>query len=169
MEYSEAKAELISFWGVIGTAWGINKTMSQIYAILLVSDRSLSIEEIMRELNISRGNASMNIRNLMGWGLAFKEVRPGERKEYFSGEKDLWAMARKVASERRKREIEPLLSKLEDLQDLDSLETAESEEFSKMVLELHELIGTFDKALQKFIGTNNKLAIKSFQKILSLT
>ncbi|MEM9389104.1 MAG: transcriptional regulator [Bacteroidota bacterium] len=169
MEYKEARAELINFWGVLGKSWGIPKAMAQVYAALLVSDRALCIEEIMSELKISRGNASMNIRSLIGWGLVQKEVRPGERKEYFSGEKDVWQMSRKVASERKKREIEPLLEKLARVKNIDNGGSAEAMEFKKVATELYELISTFDSVLKKFIKTDNKLAIKSLQTLLALT
>ncbi|MEM6523960.1 MAG: helix-turn-helix domain-containing protein [Bacteroidota bacterium] len=169
MNHSEAKADLINFWGAIGSAWGINKTMAQVYAILLVSNKALSIEDIMEELNISRGNASMNVRNLMSWGLAFKEVRPGERKEFFTGEKDVWQMSRKVAAERKKREIEPLLAKLGQFSEIENATTSEAKEFKKVIKELHTLIGTFDSVLTKFINTNNKLAIKSIQALMAIS
>ncbi|TRX60200.1 transcriptional regulator [Fulvivirga sp. M361] len=168
MEYQDAKADLINFWGAIGTSWGVNKTMAQIYAVLLISDRSLSIEEIMSELNISRGNASMNVRSLISWGLIQKEVRPGERKEYFYGEKDVWQMSRKIAGERKKREIEPLLLKLKQVKDIDD-SSPEAKEFKKVATELHDLITTFDLVLKKFINTDNKLAIKSLRTLLSIS
>lgn len=168
MKFNNAKQELINFWGVIGTAWGINKTMAQIYALLLISRDPLSIEEIMSELHISRGNASMNIRSLMDWGLAYKELRPGERKEYFTGEKDVWEMSRKVAAERKKREIEPLLTKLEQLKHVEDMGSEEAKEFVKIVKELHGLVDTLDALLEKFKNTNNKLVIKSLQSLLTL-
>ena len=168
MKYNDAKADLINFWGAIGSSWGINKTMAQIYALLLVNKTPMSIEEIMKELHISRGNASMNVRSLIDWGLAFKEVRPGERKEYFSGEKDVWQMARKVASERRKREIEPLLKKLDQVKNFENTNTEDEKEFKKVITELPGLVDPLDSVLQKFMNTDNKLVIKSLQTLLTI-
>lgn len=168
MKFTQAKNDLINFWGVIGTAWGINKTMAQIYALLLVSKNPMSIEEIMDELHISRGNASMNVRALIDWGLAFKEIRPGERKEYFCGEKDVWEMSRKVAAERRKREIEPLLKKLKQVKKIESTKTEDVQEFEKVVNELHQLVDAFDSVLKKFMNTDNKMIIKSLQMLLTM-
>ena len=83
MELEEAKAKFIQAWGTLGSSWGINRTMSQIHALLIVSVDPLTTEEIMDQLKISRGNANMNVRALMDWGLITKELVPGERKEYF--------------------------------------------------------------------------------------
>ena len=67
MEYDVAKDKLIQAWGTLGASWGLNRTMAQIHALLMISTESLSAEEIMEELNISRGNANMNIRALIDW------------------------------------------------------------------------------------------------------
>src|SRR5271163_2942662 len=90
MQLAEAKAKFIADWGRFGTNWGINRTMAQIHALLLVSPDALSAEEVMEQLSISRGNANMNLRELMDWGLVQKVIVPGERKEFFSAEKDIW-------------------------------------------------------------------------------
>src|ERR1041384_8052223 len=106
MKYTEAKEELIQAWGNLGYSWGLNKTMAQIHALLMISPKPLSTEEIMDDLNISRGNANMNIRALLDWGIISRISIPGERKEYFKSEKDIWTLARQVVRERRKRELE---------------------------------------------------------------
>jgi len=87
MEFKEAKNKYIQTWGALGSQWGINKTMAQIHALLMISIEPLSIEEIMDELQISRGNTSMNIRALIDWGIVFKESKSGERKEFFTAER----------------------------------------------------------------------------------
>ena len=69
MEFKEAKNKFVQTWGALGSQWGINKTMAQIHALLMVSSEAVSMEDIMEELQISRGNASMNIRALMDWGI----------------------------------------------------------------------------------------------------
>ena len=109
MKLDEAREELIQAWGNLGYSWGLNKTMAQIHALLMVSPRALSTEDIMSGLSISRGNANMNIRALLDWGIISRISVPGERKEYFKSEKDIWALARQVARERRKRELEPII------------------------------------------------------------
>ena len=80
MEFKEAKQKFISTWGSLGTLWGINKAMAQIHALLFIAPEPLSMEEIMEELEISRGNASMNLRGLIDWGIVYKVTKPGERR-----------------------------------------------------------------------------------------
>ena len=105
MELQEGKEKFIQAWGTLGSNWGINRTMAQIHALLLISPEALSAEEIRQELNISMGNANMNVRALIDWGLVYKELKPGERKEYFVAEKDMWEVIRKVITERKKKEL----------------------------------------------------------------
>jgi len=115
MELQEAKDKFIQAWGTLGSQWGINRTMTQIHALLLVSAKPLSADDIMEQLQISRGNVNMNVRDLMDWGLVHKVLKPGERKEFFSAEKDIWKVFRQVVKERRKRELEPIFNILEDV------------------------------------------------------
>ena len=119
MEYKEAKDKFIQSWGVLGKNWGINRTMAQVHALLLISPEALSAEEIMAELNISRGNANMNVRTLMDWGIVTKVVKSGERKEFFFSDKDIWDLAKQIMVERRKREIDPLLKALESIKEVE--------------------------------------------------
>src|SRR5688572_12934682 len=94
--------------------------MGQIHALLMISPKPLTTEDMMDELEISRGNASMNIRALMDWGIVSKVSVPGDRKEYYKSEKDVWALARQVARERRKRELEPILKVLKEVNEVQS-------------------------------------------------
>ncbi|MEJ1240954.1 MarR family transcriptional regulator [Chryseolinea sp. T2] len=115
MKLAEAKNQFIQAWGTLGSKWGINRTMAQLHALLMVSPDPLSTEDLMAELNISRGNVNMNIRELMDWGLVEKMHKPGDRKEYFSAEKDIWKITKQVAKERKKRELEPIIKVLEQV------------------------------------------------------
>src|SRR6478672_1802448 len=115
MELTEAKNKFIETWGKLGSEWGINRTMAQVHALLLISPEALTTEEIMESLSISRGNANMTLRDLIGWGLIEKQHRAGEWKEYFYADKDTWNIARQVAKERRKRELDPVLRILDEL------------------------------------------------------
>ena len=108
MKYQEAKEKFIQTWGTLGSNWGINRTMAQVHALLLISPNAMSADEIMAELQISRGNANINIRSLIDWGLVKKELKAGERKEFFRAEKDMWKTALQIMRERRKRELAPL-------------------------------------------------------------
>lgn len=119
MKLAEAKQQFISSWGVFATQWGINRTMAQIHALLMVSPDPLSQDDVMAELSISRGNVNMNIRELIDWGLVDRVLLPGERREYFSAEKDIYKVAMQVARERKKRELDPMLKLLSQLEDVE--------------------------------------------------
>jgi DNA-binding transcriptional regulator GbsR (MarR family) len=115
MTLEQAKQEFIQAWGGLGSNWGINKTMAQIHALMLVSEEALSTEDVMDALMISRGNANMNLRALVDWNLVRRTAVMGERREYFVAEKDTWRTATRIAHERRKRELEPMLKTLDHL------------------------------------------------------
>ena len=119
MNYNEAKKEFISTWGSMGPFWGINRTMAQIHALLLISPEALTTEDVMKQLDISRGNANMNLRELLDWSLVIKKVKAGDRKDYFEAEKEPWKIAKYVARERRKRELSPLIKSLATLSDFE--------------------------------------------------
>src|SRR5712671_1238130 len=110
----EARDQFVSQWGVIGNAWGINRTMAQIHALLITAPAALSTDEIMEELKISRGNAHSNLRDLVSWGLVRSVVRKGERKEFFEAEKNVWKMFCIIIRERRRRELRPALAILKE-------------------------------------------------------
>lgn len=160
MQYEEARHRFIQAWGTLGSSWGINRTMAQIHALLLISDKPLSTEQIMVDLSISRGNANMNLRALIDWGIVFKELIPGERKEYFRSGKDVWALARQIARERKKRELEPIQSILEQIKEVEGTPGAELQEFEKVTGDLRDFAGKASGILETFIKSDNKWWLK---------
>ena len=159
MEFNEAKAQFIQTWGKLGSEWGINRTMAQVHAILLISPKPLCTEDIMEELNISRGNTNMNVRDLINWDLVYKKLVPGDRKEYFEAEKDIWEVARRIIKERKKREVEPVIKVLSQLKQIDGdNEILEIKEFTSMMDQLDRFVGKMDKSVNLLINENeNKL------------
>lgn len=149
MEFKEAKNKFVQTWGALGSQWGINKTMAQIHALLMVAPEVLSMEEIMEELQISRGNASMNLRALMDWGIVYKEYKPGERREYFAAEKDLDELAVKIAQERSKREIKPALKVLKEVSSSVEGTSAEARHFTEQTNKLYDFVLKADNMLEK--------------------
>ena len=101
-------------WGEMGTRWGINRTVGQIYALIFVADRPLNADEIAEQLAFSRSNVSMGLKELDGWRLLKRSYLPGDRREYFSTPDDVWSIFRTLAEERKKREIDPTLTLLRD-------------------------------------------------------
>lgn len=149
MEFKEAKNKFIQSWGALGSQWGINKTMAQIHALLMIAPEPLSMEDIMAELLISRGNASMNLRALMDWGIVYKEYKSGERKEFFTAEKDLDELAVKIAQERSKREIKPALKVLKDVSSIDASKSIETRHFVEQTGKLYDFVLKADNMLDK--------------------
>ncbi|SFZ89301.1 DNA-binding transcriptional regulator GbsR, MarR family [Flaviramulus basaltis] len=165
MNYEEAKIKFISTWGSLGTLWGINKAMAQIQALLFLSTKPLSMEEIMEELKISRGNTSMNLRQLMDWGIVTKEIIPGERKEFFTTEKDVQELARIVAKERSRREIKPVIKVLRDVSSIEDDGTKKTKELIKQTKALHDLTETADAMINKLVNQEQNWVTKSLLKL----
>ncbi len=164
MEFREAKNKFVQTWGALGSQWGINKTMAQIHALLMVSNEPVSMEDIMEELQISRGNASMNLRALMDWGIVYKEFKAGERKEFFTAEKDLDELAVKISRERSKREIKPALKILKEVSTIEANESVEEKHFVDQTTKLYDFVLKADNMLDKMTEFNDnwlgKLVIK---------
>jgi len=152
MELSEVKEKFIEAWGELGPEWGINRIIAQIHALLLISPKALTTEDIMEELNISRGNANMTLRDLIDWGLIEKQHKAGERKEYFFADKDTWNIARQVAKERRKRELDPVIKILDELTKVkgDSKDP-KFRTFNKSVTDINQLAKNVDKTLDTML------------------
>ena len=152
MKLTEAKQQFISSWGAFGTNWGINRTMAQIHALLLISPDPLTQDDMMEELNISRGNVNMNIRDLISWGLAERVILTGERKEYYTGEKDIWKVVRLIVKERKKRELEPMLRLLDQLEEVEGDRRDKSiKSFVDTVSSIKKLGKQADKTLDTMI------------------
>lgn len=172
----QARNMFVRRWGEMGGYWGISRTMAEIHALLFVTRRPLCTDDVMEQLKISRGNASMNLRALVDWGLTERVHILGDRKEYFRADTDVWHMFETIMRERKRREVEPIfatLDRCEELVRVDAgaaqasgngspahLETpsagqdgmAESAEFQRRVGELRRFLTTmgrlFDLVLQ---------------------
>jgi DNA-binding transcriptional regulator GbsR (MarR family) len=149
MKMKEAKTKFVQTWGALGSQWGINKTMAQIHALLMVSAEPVSMEDIMEELQISRGNASMNLRDLMNWGIVYKEYKTGERREFFTAEKDLDELAVKISRERSKREIKPALKILKEVSTISIGDSIEEKQFIEQTKKLYDFVLKADNILDK--------------------
>ena len=144
----QARNRFLQCWGEMGSCWGINKTMAQVHALLMVSDGPLHTDDIMKELQISRGNANMNLRSLVDWGLVRRTIQKGDRREYFQSEKDVWKMFCTISRERKKREIEPVIGALEECLELAGKEK-DGAAFRKQLESLLEFVRTADFLMGK--------------------
>ncbi len=116
MKLPPLQQEFVLHFGEMGSRWGINRTVGQIYALLFLSPDPLNAEEITERLGFSRSNVSMGLKELTAWNLVRLRHLPGDRRDYFTTPDDLWEIVRILVEERKKREIDPTLSKLRTLQ-----------------------------------------------------
>lgn len=165
MDFQEAKSHFISTWGELGTNWGINRTMGHIHGLLLISPDPLSAEEIMEELKISRGNANMNLRGLVDWGLVYRRSKAGERKDFFTAEKVLWNVFRKTLEKRKTKELNPMLEMIKKISDVDA-DDPKSLEFNRFVRDLDAISSAADNALDKLISSDSNLFLNAFVKVM---
>jgi DNA-binding transcriptional regulator GbsR (MarR family) len=105
--------QFVEHWGLMARAWGINSTMGELFALLYLTGTDWTAEDLRRWLGVSRGNVSMNLRELLAWGVVHKVHRAGERRELFRAEADVWTLFRKILTERKRRELDPTLSVLD--------------------------------------------------------
>lgn len=126
-------------FGEMGSRWGINRTVGQIYALLYVSPKALNADEIAEALSFSRSNVSMGLKELESWNLVRLHHQPGDRREYFQAPDDVWAIFRTLAEERRKREIDPTLSMLRDAL-MEQPSVADDIHAQARMKQMHELI-----------------------------
>ncbi len=154
----ESKNLLVRRWGEMGGYWGISRTMAEIHALLFVSTRPLCTDDIMAQLHVSRGNASMNLRALVDWGLIHRVHQFGDRKEYFAADTDVWHMFETIMRERRRREVEPIIATIDRCRTLvdgvaDGRDADDTREYCRRLDELRNFLttmGTLFEAVLRF-------------------
>ncbi len=165
MKLDEAKIKFIQTWGALGSNWGISKTMAQVHALLMISKEPLCTEEIMETLNISRGNTNMTVRSLIDWGLVYREVKVGDRREFFRGEKDIYKVGKQIVKIRREREVQPVINLLNSLQEIDE-NNNESEEFKKQMKEIADFTKRSDELVGKLVEADENWFGKMMIKLM---
>ena len=137
MRMSPLQQEFVLHFGEMGSRWGINRTVGQIYALLFLSAEALNADQITEALGISRSNTSMGLKELQAWNLVRLKHVPGDRKDHFTTPDDLWLIVRTLIEERKKREIDPTLSKLRALE----MQGPAGDDYSEArIAELREMI-----------------------------
>lgn len=112
MKLSPIQERFVLHWGEMGSRWGVNRTVAQIHALLFLSERPLTADEVCETLNLARSNVSTSLKELSSWGLSRMVHVLGDRRDHFETPKDVWEIFRTITQERRKREIDPTLSML---------------------------------------------------------
>src|SRR3954447_13612227 len=108
----EVEDQFIDLWDTMSSLWGISPTMARIHGLLYITGQALSMDDIMARLGISRGNVSMNLSKLVEWGLVRRAHRRGDRRDYYESLSDVWEMFTRVAAQRKRREVDPILNTL---------------------------------------------------------
>jgi DNA-binding transcriptional regulator GbsR (MarR family) len=169
--HQQAADQFVLLWGEMASAWGINRTMAQIHALLYAENKPLDTDTIMQQLRISRGNANMNLRNLLNWQLIQKVHFKGERKDFYTAEKDVWNIVAILIRERHQREIDPIKENLiEFLKPFGESGENQSEEaeFKQRIedfIEFLEMFERFTKALLPYINKKNLTFLKHLVKL----
>ena len=154
MNYAASKEKFIETWGNLGSQWGVNKSIAQVQALLLIAPNPLTTDDIMEALKISRGNANMSIRQLLDWGIVYKKSVAGDRKEYFVAEKDVWKWSLKIGSVRKQRELNPVLDLLNEIAgEKGAPETEEEKEFARQIKDLSAFTGQLGGLADKLFSS----------------
>lgn len=161
MTVTEGKEKFIEAWGKMATDWGINRTMAQVHALLLIAPEPLSADQVKEELLISTGNASMNLRALMDWGLIYKQLRSGDRKEYYYAEKDMWKVVCQIIAQRKKKELEPMLRVLEEVSSVEG-ESPDAEAFTSVVRDIRKFSHKANQTLDALIKAESNWFTSTF-------
>jgi DNA-binding transcriptional regulator GbsR (MarR family) len=112
----------VEHWGMMARAWGINPTMGELFALLYITGTDWTADDLKEWLKVSRGNVSMNLRELLAWGVVRKLHRPGERRELYRAETEVWTLFRRILRERKRRELDPTLTVLDRISRLSETE-----------------------------------------------
>lgn len=162
MKLTSSAEAFVFHFGEMGSRWGFNRTVGQLFAILVISEAPLCADELVEALNISRGNVSMGLKELQSWQLIRRVHQPGDRKEYYRSADNVWDMAIKVLEERRKRELDPTLTLLRSLL-LDAGSNTDEVYAQTRIREIHdllELIANWSNDLQRLQPENLKSLMK---------
>ncbi len=140
--------QFVEHWGMMARAWGINPTMGELFALLYITGTDWTAEELRSWLQVSRGNVSMNLRELLAWGVVRKLHRPGERRELYRAETEVWTLFRRILKERKRRELDPTLTVLDGIFRLSESEPSLQDQKSRI------------ESLRRFFGLIDALAIR---------
>ena len=173
---AHAQDRFIALWGQMGSSWGIPRTMAEVHALLFITGRPLTTDDVMVRLDISRGNASMTLRSLVDWGIASRVHQRGDRKEYFSAEQDVWKLFRTILRERKKREIDPMLESLKACGDLTASLVSrravdpvitEIQAHNRRLDDMMRFIKTVDAISERFIHPTSGKGLQAAAKLLA--
>lgn len=141
MDHPDAKA-FVLHWGEMGTQWGVNRSVSQIHALLYLTDRALPADDIVEQLGLARSNVSNGLKELQGYGIVRRVHIEGDRRDHFTAETDLWEMLTRIVAERKRREIDPTVVLLAELSEKLSKDDGAPAHVRERITRMHEFIST---------------------------
>ncbi|KPQ18145.1 MAG: putative transcriptional regulator [Rhodobacteraceae bacterium HLUCCO18] len=161
MKLTPLQQEFVLHFGEMGSRWGINRTVGQIYALLFLSSEPLNADSITGALGVSRSNTSMGLKELQSWNLVRLKHFQGDRRDYFTTPEDLWEIVRILVAERKKREIDPTLTKLRELE----MSGPAGDDYAEArIAELRELI----EMMTGFYAEMEKLETERLVKLMTM-
>lgn len=163
MDLPPLSQSFVLHFGEMGSRWGINRTVGQIYALLFVSARPLTADEITDRLGVSRSNVSMGLKELSSWRLVRLSHQPGDRRDFYSAPEDVWQIFRTLAEERQRREVDPTLSMLRDAL-LETPASPEENHAQERMRQMHQLI----EQLTDWFAEVRKLSPSTLERLMSL-
>jgi len=137
----------VEAWGAMGSLWGINRSVARVHALLMASEEPISLEEIAERLQISKGNASMSLRELRTFGVVRQVEAPGDRRDFYVTEPDVWTMFFRILRERKRREFDPALDAIHRLVEAPGASGAVRGRLEQMA----ELLTTMDGVANRFL------------------
>lgn len=170
MNLTDARSQFIQLWGGLASAWGVTRTMAQVHALLLIAPDQLTTDDVMEALQISRGSANTVLHDLIGWRLVEKQHRLGDRKDYYSAEKEIWKVATLIVKERRRRELEPVLEALQPLlQTEGDAADPQYQAFMRTVTGIHQVANRADRAIEVMYKAEETWLFSALTKVLKIT
>lgn len=163
MDLPPLSQAFVLHFGEMGSRWGINRTVGQIYALLFITARALTADEITDRLGVSRSNVSMGLKELSSWRLVRLSHQPGDRRDFYTAPEDVWAIFKTLAEERQRREVDPTLSMLRDAL-LETPDSAEERHAQARMREMHDLI----ELLTDWFAEVRKLSPATLEKLMAL-
>ena len=140
-DHPAAKA-FILHWGEMGTHWGVNRSVSQVHALLYLSEDPLTADAIVEALGLARSNVSTALKELQGYGIVRRVHVEGDRRDHFVAESDLWEMLTRIVAERKRREIDPTIALLGELAERLAADDKAPAHLRERVTRMHEFMGT---------------------------
>lgn len=162
MKLTKTKEQFILHWGEMGTKWGVNRSVSQIHALLFIVGKPMNAEEITETLGLARSNVSNSIKELQNWQLIHTVPVLGDRREHFSTDEDVWALLRTITAERQRREIEPTVRFLQQLIDSEDFDS-EDKTAQNRIRQTHQLVSTLSQWMQQVMRLPTKTLVTILQ------